>query len=86
MTKMEVNCQHGDKVNSERKIKHMNLQNVTHLPDFHGCATHVGDAWQRATLTTLWVRDHLAVTALQRNLAKLDPLSAGYAGFRLNDL
>lgn len=55
------------------------LENVlTHLSDFDWCASHVGDAWQRTTLTTLGVGDHPAVTTLQGNLAKLDSLSAGY--------
>lgn len=63
------------------------MKNVlTHLPDFDRCAAQVGDARQRATLATLGVRDHPAVTTLQGNLAELDPLSTGYARFWLNDL
>lgn len=55
------------------------MENIlTYLSDFDWCASHVGDAWQRTTLTTLGVGDHPAVTTLQGNLAKLDSLSAGY--------
>lgn len=58
----------------------------THLADFDWCAAKVGNARQRAALPTLGVRDDPAVAALQWNLPKLDPLSTGNAGFRLNDL
>lgn len=57
-----------------------------YLPDFDRCANKVGDARQGATLATLGVRDHSAVTTLQRDLPKFDPLSAGHTGLWLNDL
>lgn len=59
---------------------------LSHLSDFNRRANHVGDARQRAMLTTLWVWDHPAITTLQWNLAKLYPLSTGYTWLGLNDL
>lgn len=61
-------------------------ESLTHLPDFNRSSTWVGDAWQRATITTLRVWDHPAVSALQWKFPKLDSLPTGYARLRFYDL
>lgn len=58
----------------------------THLSRFDRRGNGVGDAGQRATLPALGVRHHPAVPTLERDLAELDPLSAGDAGLGLDHL
>lgn len=57
-----------------------------HLSHFDRRGNRIGDAGQGAVLLTLGVRDHPAVPTLQRDLAKLDPLSTRDTGLRFDNL
>lgn len=59
---------------------------LAHLSHFDRRGHGIGDARQRAALPALGVRDHPAVPTLERDLAKLDPLSTWDAGLGFDDL
>lgn len=58
----------------------------THLSDADRSARQRGDAGQGAALPALRVSDHPAVSALQRDLPKLDSLSTWNTRFWLDNL
>lgn len=57
-----------------------------YLANLHRGASHGWYAWQRAALTAFRVGHHTAVSALQRDLPKLDPLPTGHTGLRFDHL
>lgn len=59
---------------------------LAHLSHFDRRGHGIGDARQRAALPTLGVRDHPTVPTLERDLAKLDPLSTRDTGLGFDDL
>lgn len=59
---------------------------VPHLSNLDWSASQAGDAWQGTSLTALWVSHHSAISTLQRDFPKLDPLSTRHTRFRLDYL